>query len=237
MALVQQKKRRSEAMMKLSIHNSMAHLRAEKLRRAFQKHHKRILAGAMHPRPQLHTHSSKPRTDTDAKFENSSPPPQIQQQRFHGFFQRQVQARCGMHALNNALGFDFLNEADLNDACDVYLNEAAFEGNPERRASHIAPGGWYSEAVLATVLRIKQNLFKLDLDNPVRSTNESARRLFNPHVAGIVINHPLAHWVAIREESDAIWLLDSLYTPRQLTFKEYQAYLTRYPNSFAVMIL
>ena len=118
----------------------------------------------------------------------------------------------------------------------MYLNEAAFEGNPERRASHIAPRGWYSEAVLATVLRIKQNLFKLDLDNPVRPTDESARRLFNPHVAGIVINHPLAHWVAIREESDAIWLLDNLYTPRQLTFNEYQAYLTRYPSSFAVMI-
>ena len=140
-----------------------------------------------------------------------------------------------MHALNNALGFEFLEPLDLTRACNIYLSEAAFEGNPQHRSDHIAETGWYSEAVLATVLRTKQNVFRLDLDNPVRPEVSSARRLYNPHVAGIVVNHPLEHWVAIRAESDGIWLLDSRYGPKRLTFLEYQAYITQYPSSFAVM--
>ena len=141
-----------------------------------------------------------------------------------------------MHALNNAIGRNFIKESDLTHACNVYLAEAEFEGNPERREDHICERGWYSEAVLATVLRTKDNLFTLDLMNPVRPTDTSSHRLFNFDVAGIVVNHPHSHWVAIRWESDAIWLLNSSRRPKQLTFQEYLAYLTRYPDSFAVII-
>ena len=157
---------------------------------------------------------------------------------YDGYFEQQTvgRATCGMHALNNAIGFALLEEPDMLHACEVYLRECEFEGSAEHRADHIAPGGWYSEAVLATVLRTKHNMFTLDVNNPVQATEASSARLFSESTAGLVINHPHTHWVAIRFWRGCIWLLNSTGTPQHMSHDDYLAYIAEFPGSFAVLI-
>ena len=69
---------------------------------------------------------------------------------FHGYFERQEAAKCGMHALNNAIGFMFCTERDLARACEANLRDHAFD----LRDMHVAPTGWYSSEVMATALLI-----------------------------------------------------------------------------------
>eukprot|EP00959_Pyramimonas_sp_CCMP1952_P333111 6975252-Pyramimonas_sp.AAC.1 len=58
----------------------------------------------------------------------------------------------------------------MTAACTLRLGESAMEGNPEPRHLHESDGGWHSEAVLAVAQRMKQNLFRLNLDNPLQAT-------------------------------------------------------------------
>jgi hypothetical protein len=44
------------------------------------------------------------------------------------FFERQQEAYCAVHALNNALGLTFCTPEDMEAACDEVLRAAAFEG-------------------------------------------------------------------------------------------------------------
>ena len=55
--------------------------------------------------------------------EDDGVPPAVNPAVYPGNFERQVLARCGMHALNNAIGYDFLGTTDLDEAADVYLAE------------------------------------------------------------------------------------------------------------------
>ena len=55
---------------------------------------------------------------------------------FSGYFERQVQARCGLHALNNAIGGPMFNVHDMTSACKAYLAELRREGCTERREHH-----------------------------------------------------------------------------------------------------
>ena len=45
---------------------------------------------------------------------------------FNGYFEVQVDARCGLHALNNCIGFCFATAAELSRACDAFLREIHF---------------------------------------------------------------------------------------------------------------
>ena len=109
------------------------------------------------------------------------------------------------------------------------------EGNPEDPAIHMQPGGWYSEAVMANALRVKHNMFRLDLDNPIQQTAASMNRLFEDNVQGVVVNLANLHWVAIRAIDGEVWLLDSQRRPVQFTRAQYHAFLRRHRNKFAVM--
>ena len=86
------------------------------------------------------------------------------------FFERQREALCGLHALNNALGAEKFNRDQLTAACNLYLQES--EDMEAARSEHIGPGGatmlfaskcqkssikrispgWYSVQVLYTAL-------------------------------------------------------------------------------------
>jgi len=92
------------------------------------------------PRP--NDASSPPRSPLQA-----APAPAAEQ--YRGFFERQVAGRCGMHALNNALGFAFAGEEDLVFACDEWLRASHHEGLPEVRARHMNAHGWYSIEVMS----------------------------------------------------------------------------------------
>ena len=95
------------------------------------------------------------------------------------------------------------------------------EGCTENRADHESPTGWYSEAVMAQALRVKQNLYKLDLDNPLQPRQEDLLRIFEDDVMGVVVNKSQVHWFALKVLDQQIWLLDSVHDPRTLTFQSF----------------
>ena len=150
-------------------------------------------------------------------------------------FERQRHARCGLHALNNAIGFELLWPQDMTAALKVFLQESLMEGSLENPAWHASATGWYSEAVMATALRVKQNIFKLDLDNPVQNSAVSRGRLYDASVVGMVVNEHNTHWTAVRYVEGRIWKLDSVHGIEQLTPQGYEAYLAIHRNKFAVV--
>ena len=44
------------------------------------------------------------------------------------FAKKVIHLLCGLHALNNALGQNFLTAEDMADACDAYITEMAMDG-------------------------------------------------------------------------------------------------------------
>ncbi len=151
---------------------------------------------------------------------------------YTGYFERQVRGRCGLHALNNALGFDLLDPCDMSHACDVFLAEMAMEGSPELRHNHENKRGWYSEAVMAQALRVKNNLYMLDLDNPLRPNQDSMMRIFAEDVRGIVVNLDQRHWVAFRILDGNIWFLNSQGAPELKSFEQLCNYITEFRHAF-----
>jgi hypothetical protein len=150
------------------------------------------------------------------------------------YFEKQKYARCGLHALNNALGMAFLTSEDMVAAFRVFIEESHMEGCPENPSIHIHETGWYSEAVMAQALRVKHNLFRLDLDKPIQDDEDSLHRIFADSVLGVIVNIDNVHWVAIRVVADQLWLLDSEGRPQQMSFAEYRRFLQQYRNKFVV---
>ncbi|CAE7414099.1 unnamed protein product, partial [Symbiodinium necroappetens] len=67
------------------------------------------------------------------------------------FFEKQEAARCGQHALNNALGFQFCTADDMRHAAETFLFE-----NPDLQDElnmHAGAGGDYSIEVMMMALR------------------------------------------------------------------------------------
>ena len=131
----------------------------------------------------------------------------------------------------------------MSRACTAYIEEARREGLWESRDDHERAGGWYSEAVLAYVVRwkIAQNTLgaythmKLDLDNPVQPAATSARRVFDADTLGVIVNKDQVHWVAFKAVSGQIWLLDSqMRGPELYDFPRYQAFLLTYRHAFCL---
>eukprot|EP00438_Fugacium_kawagutii_P006898 Skav221022 [mRNA] locus=scaffold576:9721:10623:+ [translate_table: standard] len=117
------------------------------------------------------------------------------------YFQRQQQAHCGMHALNNALGRAAFTPENMAEAAAQYLQEHV--GIDEALDEHIRPGGWYSAQVLYAALFVQG--YGLNLDEPVR-TIEQARA-----TPSMVQNWGGRHWVVYRRgPTGKLFLLDSL---------------------------
>ena len=145
-------------------------------------------------------------------------------------------ARCGLHALNNALGFAFLTAQDMTYACDVLLQEREWDGSPERREDHECAAGWYSEAVMTQALRCKRNIYKMDVDAPLKpEEEENLERIYESDVIGVVVNVNQVHWVAFKvDEQRQIWSLDSTEFPTRKTFKAFMEYVKEYTNAFLI---
>ena len=112
------------------------------------------------------------------------------------------------------------------------------EGNPEIRTNHEIPAHvWYSEAVLATVLRVHANIYSLDLDNPIQPQQPSALRIFAPDTLGVVVNRANVHWFAYKNINGEIWVPDSMLDPHTVTFDGYTDALRTYAGAFVVMRL
>lgn len=163
--------------------------------------------------------------------------PTIQTASYEPYFERQVQAQCGRHALNNAIGLPLLDEESMTAACDYYLFELyTFYQEVENRNHHMTETGWYSIEVMATALLRADNLFALE---PRRlgsfSAEEQEVLLISDSTAGLVMNvADEGHWVALRYIDTKIWLLDSQRQPREIGLGEYGDLLAAYPDTFVI---
>ena len=153
-------------------------------------------------------------------------PPPVE---WEGFFEQQVEARCGMHALNNVVGEHIFTPEHLAAAVHIFLEENP--GLNDTPSDHIGDGGWYSAEVLATALQ-SVALEKYDQvvwDMPLLPVSDAAQV-----VAAVgVLQHrpgPPAHWLALRAVDGQIYELDSVKDqPVHLSNDEAEALLARFP--------
>lgn len=153
-------------------------------------------------------------------------------------FETQQEARCGKHALNNALASEHsFGNTDLAEACNTFLEESRFpdaEGvqvYPERRKDHEHRRGWYSIQVLAKALE-KTGMYRLETTQPL---HVNPKRLFDPTVAGALVNLDNEHWVALKVVDDVIWLLDSQkQRPVSISHAELLHYVRRYRDAYPI---
>ena len=152
-----------------------------------------------------------------------------------GYFERQELARCGMHALNNALGARVHTAADMHRACDVFLQESEREGNPQEREDHEAPNGWFSYHVMTKALtntamtHMSRVMYVMD-EQPLHAQPNRIH-----HSKGAIVNIDDSHWVALRAVAGQVWLLDSLKpAPTLLTQDQYVNFVRVHPYAFAI---
>ena len=115
--------------------------------------------------------------------------------------------QCGIHALNNALGFHCFGVEDMLHAADTFLFE-----NPElgdRQQDHVAPEGDYSIEIMLMALRTKamQDFGRLrwHMDDCRATELQDLEGCI-----GAVQNIDGRHWVALRRWGDSFLYLDSL---------------------------
>ena len=161
-------------------------------------------------------------------------------EQFTGYFERQVAAECGKHAVNNLVGHPLFMAEDLKEACGRYLAEAAMADglqDGENENWHVAASGWYSSEVLSFALRNTHLFFGEDAPSyelELASLRQQEHIFHNDEVIGALQNQDNHHWIAIRKEGGQAWLLDSRRVPRPLTPKQLSESFVRYPNTFAV---
>ena len=137
-----------------------------------------------------------------------------------------------------ALGMDFLSPEEMSAACESYLQEMLFEGVEENIAIHHQPGGWYSEAVMAYALRAKQNIYILDVDDPIRVNDPNdPLRIYAAEVRGIIVNIEESHWIAFRYLENQIWHLDSCHSPKTITYEDFVILIQEYEYAFVLRTL
>ena len=163
-----------------------------------------------------------------------APPVPQPQPVYPGYFEKQREALCGLHALNNALGCAFAAPQDLEAALQELLRTLRQEGVFEVRAQHTALGGWYSIEVLAQAVT-QTSMAKRDRVDYVLSleplcVNPSAIR----SSVGVIVNIDNKHWVALRWLQGAVWLLDSQDEPRKLTWNGYVHFVRLSRNAFRI---
>ena len=151
------------------------------------------------------------------------------------YFERQKEARCGMHALNNAVGLPLHDANDMTRACEIYLHEIAVEGVREPRCWHEGPGGWYSSEVMAKAVTSTcmsklgrvEHVMQLE---PLHVNPDALRGSL-----GGVVNKRNEHWVALRWCKETVWLLDSMEPrPQSLTWSEYVDFVNRHKDAYRI---
>ncbi len=155
-----------------------------------------------------------------------------------GYFEKQERALCGMHCLNNALGFQFAKEEDMRFALEDYLTTTKHEGLNEIRSMHAKPSGWFSSEVMSNAI----NTTSMRRFGSVRYVMEIKPLLIDPNiihrVIGAIVNKDNNHWVALRSINGKIWYFDSKAKhPTTMTQNEYVSFVhlrkAAYPIRFA----
>jgi len=144
------------------------------------------------------------------------------------FFERQEGLRCGLHALNNALGSHYLDAIDMPRAVQAFLFENSELGDNIR--DHLEPEGDYSIEIMSMVLRTKA----MDAFGTLRWQMDIQRAMTAEDLhgcIGAVVNLEGRHWVALRPLAQGFLYLDSLEElPRELNDEELDSLLAAHPT-------
>ena len=146
------------------------------------------------------------------------------------FFEKQQQARCGQHALNNALGNHYFDTADMEQAARTFLWENLEIGDDLER--HISPEGDYSIEVMMMALRTTALKKFGRLCWHMRDRRATSASDLEDCV-GAVQNHHNRHWVALKRIGESFWYLDSQSQAQQATSisrEELEAALRAHPT-------
>ena len=165
-----------------------------------------------------------------------APAPPLPPLVYAGYFERQLQSRCGMHALNNALGQRNFTVPTMRAACDRYL--AMFPS--EVRADNEKPSGWYSMNVMVLAVEM--------ISKPLAARHERHydlrwEPLFrNPGVihqcVGAVANLRQQHWIALKSVDGQIWRLDSLDpAPKPMTELDYNWFIRANRGAYPIFAM
>ena len=158
------------------------------------------------------------------------------------YFERQTAARCGLHALNNALGERLFTLEDLSQATDQVMFEQSIPPNenvpillPPRREDHELPSGWYSEQVLAKALE-STGRFAFQSQTLSEPAYMSAL-IASPEVVGALVHMHGSHWAALRYVRGTVIFLDSQTAPRSLGAVDsllYRSFLDTHAYTFPI---
>jgi hypothetical protein len=151
------------------------------------------------------------------------------------YFERQHLARCGLHALNNAIGASLHSASDLETACEWYLQAAEQEGLHERRRDHVKPTGWYSIHVLAQALSTTA-MARAGRIEHVMSLQPLCQNPLDIRMSkGAIVNKDNEHWVALRYLGGRIWVFDSqAQTPQPMTDSDYLLLITTHRYTYTI---
>lgn len=145
------------------------------------------------------------------------------------YFERQTDAQCGKHALNNLVGGPQFLETDLLTACLKVIAET-----DESREDHACAAGWYSHSVLARALqdtvpprwRLRLSpMLECDLSNFCS----------NPLIYGALMNQSNVHWISIVKHAGFLWEVDSQATPRRLRDEDLLRLLRQHPSTYPLL--
>ena len=90
---------------------------------------------------------------------------------------------------------------------------------------------------MAQALRVKQNIYRLSIDDPVQASEAQVLHMSGTNALGMVVNVAQRHWIAIRAFEGELWLLDSGDKPSLLTLNDVVGYVRAHCHAFLVEVL
>ena len=141
---------------------------------------------------------------------------------YRGYFERQQGARCGLHALHNAIGRPLWTPQDVLILARDFIKDRradnSLEENEDLRCHVDERGENLSLSLMSYLVGQIPRLFPEHPQFAVRGAPDVSV-FCDPRVCAVLQRRP-AHWVAYRKQDDDRFLLDSLTAPRILAAAE-----------------
>ena len=144
------------------------------------------------------------------------------------YFERQSEAKCGRHAVNNLVGGPQYVDRDLDQACSEVAAELG-----EPLSLHCGRAGWYSISVLAKLFDMTSPCQFVLSSSPAQPDMYEGL-LLDDGLIGILVNIANVHWVCLCKHAGKVFYVDSCYAPTVVDASEFGRILTQHPMSFHV---
>jgi hypothetical protein len=144
------------------------------------------------------------------------------------YFERQQEMKCGRHAVNNLIGGPQFIDQDLEGACEAVCLDT---GDDVRQ--HIAPQGWYSMSVLASLIDMTVPPLGQLLLKPC-AAEAYHLMLQGDDYYGCLVNQRNLHWACVVKHNGRLFYVDSCYYPTEIDFPDFQGILRSYPMTFLI---